>query len=430
MKRRGFKAEITVFLSLVFVLIVSLVGSMVESASIQIKRSMKRADTELALESVFAEYNKEMLEEYGLFAKLDGDEDKVSRRLWFYGAKNMEHKINRIQLLTDNEGIIFYEQAIKAMGGDMLPIRKVSDESVEKEEKQNSKELEALLQEEEKELPVQDNPIESVNQLKKSSLLSLILPNSEELSNQYVMLDDLPSYRTLQKGIGSFPVAQGEGIAQNVLFVMYLAEHFPNFTQGSEDHPLFYEAEYLLGGKESDQENLEVVAKKILSVRMALNYAYLLTDKMKQAEAETMATALGTAMKNPALIGLIKQAILFSWAYGESVLDLRTLYEGERTPVIKTSANWKLQLENLVKLGTADEVGKGKKIEEGMNYGDYIKAFLLMEKREVLCMRALDLMELNLGIRMDDCVTALEVKSTLEMQMGIKDTFLTEFHYD
>lgn len=430
MKRRGFKGEITVFLSLVFVLIVSLVGSMVQSASIQITRSMKRADTELALESVFAEYNKEMLEEYGLFVKLGRDEDKVSRRLWFYGAKNMEHKIKRMQLLTDNDGGVFYEQAIKAMGEDMLPIQKVIDESVEKAEEQNSRELEALLQEEKQELPTQDNPIESVNQLKKSSLLSLTIPNPEELSNQYVVLEDLPSHRKLQKGTGSFHVSRKEGLVQNVLFVMYLAEHFPNFTRCSDSNPLLYEAEYLLVGKESDQENLEIVAKKILSVRMALNYAYLLTDKVKQAEAETAATALGTALKSPALIGLIKQAILFSWAYGESVLDLRTLYEGESVPIIKTSENWQLQLENLVKLGTADEVEEEKKIEEGMNYSDYIKAFLLMEKREVLCMRALDLMELNLGIRMDDCVTALEVESTLEMQMGIRDTFLTEFRYD
>ena len=430
MKRQVFKGEITVFLSLVFILIVSLIGSMVQSASIQITRSMKRADTELAIESVFAEYNKEMLEEYGLFVKVGRDEQGISERLCFYGANEMKHEIRRMQLLTDDGGAAFYEQAIRAMGGEILSIEKVSDTSIEKAEKENARELETLLQEEEQELPTQNNPIESVNQLKKSSLLSLILPNPEELSNQCVVLENLPSHRTLQEGEGKFSVLKDDDVLKKTFFVTYLAKHFPNFTRDLEERPMLYEAEYLLAGKGSDQENLETVAKKILYIRMALNYAYLLTDKVKQTEAETMATALATALKSPALIGLIKQAILFSWAYGESILDMRVLYKGERVPVVKSSENWQLQLQNLVKLGTSDEVKEEKKVSEGMDYGDYMKAFFFIEEKEKLCMRAMDLMELNLGIQMDNCVTAMEVESTLEMEMGIRDVFLTEFQYE
>ena len=101
MKRQEFKGEITVFLSLVMILIVSLVGSLLLSVSIQTTRSMKRADTELALESVFAEYHKGMWENYGLFVKQGTGEKEIARRLMFYGAKKMEHKVNRMQLLSD-----------------------------------------------------------------------------------------------------------------------------------------------------------------------------------------------------------------------------------------------------------------------------------------------------------------------------------------
>ena len=62
------KGEITAFLSLVFLLILSFLGAMVESASIQVLKNYKRADTILAVESVFAEYQKQLLEEYDLFA--------------------------------------------------------------------------------------------------------------------------------------------------------------------------------------------------------------------------------------------------------------------------------------------------------------------------------------------------------------------------
>ena len=76
--------------------------------------------------------------------------------------------------------------------------------------------------------------------------------------------------------------------------------------------------EYILEGKESDQQNLEVVVKKLLLMRSGANYLYLLTDAGKQAEAETLAVSLSTAIALPVLTGLVKQAILVAWAFGEA----------------------------------------------------------------------------------------------------------------
>ena len=52
-----------------------------------------------------------------------------------------------------------------------------------------------------------------------------------------------------------------------------------------------------------------------------------------------------------------------------------------------------------------------------------------MEKEEILSMRALDLIELNLGIKVDEYVTALQVGSTYKMQHNMKDSFSTEYKY-
>ena len=57
LKEVGFKGEITAFLAMLFLLMMSLVGALVESSSIQITKNRKRADTILAMESVFGEYN-------------------------------------------------------------------------------------------------------------------------------------------------------------------------------------------------------------------------------------------------------------------------------------------------------------------------------------------------------------------------------------
>lgn len=428
MKQSVFKGEITVFLSLVFVLMISLVGSMIQGTMIRVNKSMKHADTQLALESVFAEYNKEILEQYGVFVKVDGNEEKISRRLWFYGAKNMEHQVQKIQLLTDNQGETFYVQAIRSMGGNITRVSDVSNENIQALEDENKKELEEVLQEGEVELPKENNPIEAINQLKKSSLLSLVLPSSEEVSNRYVVLEELPSHRELSKG--NFSESIEDGVMQKTLFSLYLSKHFPNYVHNQKNHSLFYEAEYILAGGHTDQENLEFVAKKILAIRMTLNYGYLLTDQTKQAEAEALAVVLGSVSGVPGTTKLIKQAILFAWAYGESVLDLRVLFRGERVPVLKNSENWQLTLENLVNLGTKDEVKEERASTNGMNYGDYINALFLIEKREVLCMRALDLIELNVGVRVDGCVTALEIKSELNLQKQVKYTFITKYRYE
>lgn len=50
------KGEITAFLSLIFVLLLSFIGAIIESASIQISKSYARGNVDQAIHSVFAEY--------------------------------------------------------------------------------------------------------------------------------------------------------------------------------------------------------------------------------------------------------------------------------------------------------------------------------------------------------------------------------------
>lgn len=417
------------FLSLVFVLFLSFIGGMIQSASIHITKSEKRTDTKLALESVFAEYHSDMQKEYGIFAKPDSDETELSRRLWFYGAKNMKHEIRKIQFLTDGNGEAFYEQAIRSLGGEVADAKAVPVMSWEEQEQNVNQQLEDMLTEAQQSLPEENNPIEVVKNLKKLNLLSIVLSNPETVSNRYVLLDELPSHRILAKGTGFVIESSKSGVGQKALFATYLKKHFPDYTENKKENSLFYEAEYLLEGHESDQENLEAVFQKISVIRTGINYAYLLTDHTKQAEAEAMAVALCSLLLVPEASELVKQAILFAWAYGEGICDLRTLAEGKKVPIMKTQETWNLTLENLMKLGTEEEVQTSIEDAEGINYDDYVKTFLLAEKTELLCVRALDLMELKLGVRVDDCVTAIQIKTTCEMQLGIQDTFLTEYKY-
>ena len=102
--------EITVFLALIFILLISFIGSLMEGASIQMAKNYRRADMNRAMESVFAEYQRELLEEFDVFA-MDGSyerglwsEEAVMNRLDYYGAAGIENEIRGIQLLTDQGG--------------------------------------------------------------------------------------------------------------------------------------------------------------------------------------------------------------------------------------------------------------------------------------------------------------------------------------
>ena len=183
----AFKGEITAFLALLFILMMSIVGALIESASIQLTKNRKRADTLLALESTFAEYHPELLKQYEIFARFGTTEDVLDYRMTYYGAKNMEHRIRRIQLLTDNQGIPFYRQAVDYMK-DWLGMEDLSGDlgydlsldslaGVKEKEQSNSLELHSLLEEGNAQLPAENNPIESVNNLKNKPLLSLLMSN-------------------------------------------------------------------------------------------------------------------------------------------------------------------------------------------------------------------------------------------------------------
>lgn len=64
MERRQCRGEVTAYLSLIFLLLITFVAGLMESASIQMAKNYRRADMNRAMECMFAEYQKELLEEY------------------------------------------------------------------------------------------------------------------------------------------------------------------------------------------------------------------------------------------------------------------------------------------------------------------------------------------------------------------------------
>ena len=66
--KRTKQGEITVFLSLIFVLLVSFILALTESAVIQTSKNQKRLDADRAVFSLFGEHQKALMEEDNVFA--------------------------------------------------------------------------------------------------------------------------------------------------------------------------------------------------------------------------------------------------------------------------------------------------------------------------------------------------------------------------
>ena len=300
------RAEVTAFLSLTFILLVTFIGGIMESASIQMAKNYRRADVNRAMESVFAEYQKELLEDYDIFS-LEGTYESgkysqrlIEKRLKYFGADNIENDIQRIQFLTDNGAEAFFEQVTyymhhkyglnhlkdKLSMTDSWKVQEEKASAYEKESHKKENELDKLLGEAGGELPRQDNPIAHVSQLKKKSLLELIMPDHKQVSNKEIDLNESLARRDKNKGYGDFSdVAEGGSTLSSLMFGEYLLEHFSMATDEKPKGALDYELEYICAGKGSDRENLETVAKKLLLMRFVPNYLFLQNSAAKRAEA-------------------------------------------------------------------------------------------------------------------------------------------------
>lgn len=452
------KAEVTVYLSLVFILLLSFVAAMIESASIQNAKNYRRADVNRALECVFAEYQKELLEDFDIFA-LEGSyetgqytEGQVLDRISFYSGGNMEHKVKRIQYLTDNGCEAFYQQVCAYMQHkygvtaleDKLgsaPIweqQKEKGEALEKEERESKGQLDEMLKENEAELPSEDNPISYVDTLKQTPILELVMPKDRQVSEKALKSGDILTQRTLNRGYGDFSEeAKTTGAITKLLFGEYVMEHFADATKEKKGGALDYEMEYILAGKDSDKENLEAVVNKLMIIRFLPNYTYIQTDGEMKAEAEVLAATLCTLAAVPAISSAVAQGILLAWAFGETIVDIRSLLSGNKVSLVKSKESWQLQLSSLLTLGTKEDGTEGMDNESGLDYKEYLRMLLFLEKKELLGTRCLSLIEQILKqekglsfFKADQCISRIETATTCPLRRGITYRFDTYFGYN
>lgn len=280
--------------------------------------------------------------------------------------------------------------------------------------------------------PPVENPLEIIKKVKEMGILALVLKDPDALSQKALDLSSVPSGRSLEKG--SLPIIKEEGgVSGSVLFQEYLLEHFPHMTSQKEKGALDYQLEYILCGKGSDQENLKGVVNRLLLLREGSNFLYALSNQDMQAQAGALAAAIVGILAVPGLVTVTKMALLLAWAYGESLLDVRTLLSGGKIALEKTADTWKLSLENLGRI-TELLQEDGNSDQKGLTYPEYLRMLLFTGKKAKYPMRGLDLIEANLrmedstkNFRADACMDQVKVNTKWTVQplfMKVSGAFL------
>ena len=178
----------------------------------------------------------------------------------------------------------------------------------------------------------------------------------------------------------------------NYLFDLYIMRQFKNAQDSDVGRDTFfqYEAEYILEGGFSDQENRKAFRRELVLLRNAVNMVFLLSDPQKMEEITAAALLIAPGPGALLAEGLIAEA----WALAEAENDVRILEHGKKLPVYKTADTWATDLQSVID-GTEEgyiDTSNGT----GLAYRDYLQIFLFCMDGTVKSLRVMDLIQINM----------------------------------
>ena len=448
---RKAKGSMTIFSSLSMMLIASLIFALLESARIHGMKGLAVQVEISAAESVLSGYSDWIFRNYDVFL-LDGgfgekelSISKMDEKLLRYSTLNLDPyddsffgngknfykmrvtnaQVTEYLLATDSGGESFRNLVISSWRSmmllseaqdiygrlseseeemaDMQSVDEVisDSKSTVREEKKAAKEaarngehVDTVPSTYDGETPP-ENPVDVYDRINRRSVLNLVVPRGKAISSKKVRFFGRVSDRILN--VGNMRVDYDNDWLGIAVFNNYISEHFSCYGKNAAPdvaHALDYELEYILGGKTSDTANLKYALAELLAVREAANMLYLETDTIKQEAAFALAAAiLAPSGVGEAAVAALEQGILASWAFAESILDLRALMAGRKISWIKDSVHWTTDIDSISTVLNGDVCALN--CENGADYEEYIQKLIYLKSRRTLSLRTMDLIEQN-----------------------------------
>ena len=260
-----------------------------------------------------------------------------------------------------------------------------------------------------------EDALDKLEEFLNSGVLALAMPKDKTASDKTISsYTDLASSKCSKVDNSTTATA----IEKKIIYIEYVMDNFSSFTDEDEDGLLNYEIEYLLYGQKTDEKNLSKTVTAIATLRSGINMTYLITDTAKREEAYGVATALmGWTGLDP-LVRIMQFAIMYLWAYGEGIVDARTLLEGGKVPFVKSQSTWKLSLTNLMAMNLTTDSESNK---EGVGYETYLRFLLYTKNDSEMAQRTMDLVELDrikagdTDFRLADYIFGIEMTAAYEV---------------
>ena len=466
-------AYLTVYLALTMTVILSLCLALIEGARQNAVFLEAECVADIGLQSTLAEYHRELLEQYNLFAidssyggvvpRVDSTKEHLKQYLeknlstddvlldWllyrdFLGMKLEEAKVTKVSILTDDKGSVFRRRAAEAVWDDMnlnlfwelqgwmkvVESEKLTERDIAAEKQRLDKKLkeydgeEVQISETEWIAIEVENPTEALEKKRKEGILKWVVPDAEKLSNTTLSMDTLIMARmetgnVNQGNVKLSELSESEELLERFFFQEYLLRYMGHYGAESEEDALTYQVEYLVTGKNNDLNNLRNVVNVIFAVREVANTSYIMTDQEKTAIAEVLGTALAAAMTIPEAGSILKMILLYGWAFAESIHDMKCLMSGGKVPLMKTKATWYYDLDKALKM----ESSSGNSYLDGLSYEDYLRILMMLQKKDVLTARAMNMVEAdirqtpgNQNFRLDGCLDYMEACIKIQSVYG------------
>jgi len=425
------------------VLVASVLFVLLEGARVQEIKRISKQQTVAALESVFANYNTLLWEEYQLLAS---DSTHFEEDIIFYGNSRFDTsnrsvnmlrtqvenaEITQLTLLTDANGAVFAKIAADSMEetlGFGMAKELFNRYEVVKDLLEGSNLNKSWIDSGAAQGSVIEgyHPLKIIQALQSLGILELVLADTGSISKNTVVMDNLISNRVRVQGIS--PQIEDVNWMEGILFQQYLLKQMSHYGNPQEERGFSYELEYIIGGANSDVENLKTVLTQMIFIREVINFLYITLDPTKYEEASVLALGLVGFSANPFVIESVKLGLLAAWAYGESVLDIRALLQGKKIPLLKSKETWTLQLNSIGAI--AEKSFCAKEAEWGFSYEDYLGILLLMQQNQMIALRAMDAVEANLRKQLGDssfCLDTLLVQAEVEMNYCYRPVFYTGY---
>lgn len=449
-------AYLTVYLSMSLLIILSLYLVLIEGAARNGARLEAACISETALQSVMAEYNRELFRQYNILA-IDSSygtnrcgRQNVEAHLSRYLQKNMETKhvilhdflyrdflrlhlkgveLTHVSVLSDHSGAVFRKCAVDAVRDDVgiayleqiknwtysAEINGLNLEGIQEERERLNREWKELqgqsveISETESVTVDIPNPMEKLDVERGKGFLRLIIANPEDISTKAIVTQNILSHR-IQKGqvsMGNMPLNEGD-IWDRFLFQEYLCRYMGNYLRTDKDNALDYQIEYLINGMASDAENLRGTALKLCALRETANILYLISCDEKRTQAKNAATVICGLLRMPNLVQVMEDIILLGWASAESIYDVKALYDGGKIPLLKDDSSWHYGLNT--SFGDQMFGALRDDADRGLDYDEYLRIIMSMTSLELLTVRAMEMVEAdirltpgNSNFRIDAC---------------------------